>query len=144
MESSDEERPVQAVREVQGAATATVRPMTAGEFENWTVNEVESYAVDIAEASGIDLAEARRQSAEQTAGLLPEGLATPGVHLLRVLDPAGVPAGMLWIGAHPRRPEAGWIYDIVIDEERRGEGLGRAAMLALRKSRARSSGQRSD
>lgn len=104
--------------------------MTVDEYEDWTVKEVESYAVDIAESSGIGLAEARQQSSEQTAGLLPDGLATPGVHLLRVLDPVGVPAGILWIGRHPRRPNAGWVYDIVIDEQRRGEGLGRAAMFA--------------
>lgn len=104
--------------------------MTSDEYQAWTASEVESYAQELIEASGLDLAEARRQSAEQTTALLPKGLQTEGVHLLRVLDTDGQPVGMLWVGAHPRRPKAGWVYDIVIDESRRGEGFGRAAMLA--------------
>jgi GNAT superfamily N-acetyltransferase len=104
--------------------------MTQAEFETWQEHEVEAYAVDIAEASGVPLGEARRRSAEQTAELLPDGLRTAGVHLLRILDAEGRPVGVLWVAPHPRRPAAGWVYDIEIDEERRGQGFGRAAMLA--------------
>ncbi|MDH2445157.1 GNAT family N-acetyltransferase [Amnibacterium sp. CER49] len=110
--------------------SAQVRPMTQVEFEMWQEHEVEAYAVDIAEASGVPLDEARRRSATQTAELLPDGLRTAGAHLLRILDAEGGPVGVLWVGPHPRRPAAGWVYDIEIDEERRGQGFGRAAMLA--------------
>jgi GNAT superfamily N-acetyltransferase len=52
------------------------------------------------------------------------------VHLLRILDADGRPVGVLWVAPHPRRPAAGWVYDIEVDEDRRGQGFGRAAMLA--------------
>lgn len=104
--------------------------MTSEEYEAWTTSEVESYAKELVEVSGIDIAEARRRSAEEIGALLPQGLETEGMHLLRVLDSSGQPVGMLWLGAHPRRPGAGWVYDLVIDEARRGSGHGRAAMLA--------------
>lgn len=120
-------------------APAPVRPMTPEEFEAWTVAEVESYARELVEASGIELGEARRRSAEETAALLPQGLETEGAQLLRVLDASGRPVGMLWLGAHPRRPGAGWVYDLVIDEAQRGSGHGRAAMLAA-EERARVQG----
>ncbi len=52
--------------------------------------------------------------------------------MLDVLDHAGAPVGYLWIGpADWRRRRAGawWVWDVLVDEGRRGEGLGRATML---------------
>ena len=73
---------------------------------------------------------ARARSAEQHAEFLPQEQATPGMHLLRVLDGDGRPAGVLWVGPHPRKDGAGFVYDVAIDEGRRGEGLGRGAVRA--------------
>jgi GNAT superfamily N-acetyltransferase len=78
----------------------------------------------------LDAESALRRAEEQHREFLPEGLATPHTHLLRVLDAAGVAVGVLWIGPHPRKEGAGWVYDVEIEEHRRGEGLGRAAMVA--------------
>jgi ribosomal protein S18 acetylase RimI-like enzyme len=111
-------------------AAAQVRPMTQDEFEAWEVAEVAAYAADLARSTGADPQEALRLAADQHDDLLPDGLATDGMHLLRVLDADGEPVGVLWVGPHPRRSDAGWVYDVHIDEPRRGEGLGRAAMLA--------------
>lgn len=104
--------------------------MTEAEYASWTEHEVEQYAQEMAESSGGSLEEARRTSREQTLQFLPDGLRTRDAFLLRVLDDAGAPVGVLWVGSHPRRSDAGWVYDIEIDEARRGEGLGRRAMLA--------------
>jgi len=52
------------------------------------------------------------------------------MHLLRVLDDRGEPVGVLWVGPHPRKAGAGWVWDVEIDEAHRGRGHGRAAMLA--------------
>lgn len=104
--------------------------MTDEEYDSWTEHEIEQYALELAESSGSSLEEARRTSREQTLGFLPDGLRTPGAFVLRVLDDEGAPVGVLWVGPHPRRSDAGWVYDIEIEEARRGEGLGRRAMLA--------------
>lgn len=107
-----------------------MRGMTAEEYDAWFAAAVESYAAETADAGTVASDDARRRAAEQTRGFLPDGLATPRMHLLRVLDDDGEAVGVLWIGPHPRRADAGWVYDVEIAEDRRGEGLGRAAMLA--------------
>lgn len=109
---------------------AAVRPMTPEEYDAWIVDEIAEYAADLAEASGSTLGEAHLRAEQQTRELLPDGPATAGAYLLRVLDATGDPVGVLWLGPHPQRRDAGWVYEIRIDERRRGEGLGRAAMLA--------------
>jgi ribosomal protein S18 acetylase RimI-like enzyme len=45
-------------------------------------------------------------------------------------DGGGASVGTLWIGPHAERSDAAYIYDTHVDESRRGEGLGRTAMLA--------------
>jgi ribosomal protein S18 acetylase RimI-like enzyme len=54
----------------------------------------------------------------------------PGHAVFDVLDDAGVTAGYLWIGPDTS-DDAGawWIGDILIDVDKRGRGLGRAAMI---------------
>lgn len=113
---------------VMGAAA--VRPMMATEYDEWVVDEIASYAADLAQTSGSTLEEAHLRAEQQTRELLPDGVDTVGHHLFRVLDGIGAPVGVLWVGPHPQRRGAGWVYEIEIDESRRGEGLGRAAMLA--------------
>jgi ribosomal protein S18 acetylase RimI-like enzyme len=109
---------------------AAVRPMTPEEYDAWIVGEIAAYAADLAQASGSTLEEAHLRAEQQTRELLPDGPATAGAYLLRVLDAAGEPVGVLWLGPHPQRRGAGWVYEVQIDEARRGEGLGRAAMVA--------------
>jgi GNAT superfamily N-acetyltransferase len=109
---------------------AAVRPMTVQEYDDWLVGQLEAYAADLAESSGSTLEEAQLRAEQQLRDLLPLGVATPGHHLLRVLDESGSPVGVLWVGPHPQRRGAGWVYDVEIEEARRGEGLGRGAMLA--------------
>jgi len=109
---------------------AAVRPMTPEEYDAWIVGEIAAYAGDLAQASGSTLEEAHLRAEQQTRELLPDGPATEGAYLLRVLDDAGEPVGVLWLGPHPQRRGAGWVYEVQIDEMRRGEGLGRAAMVA--------------
>ena len=49
---------------------------------------------------------------------------------MRVLDQGGSDVGVLWIGPHPTRDGAAFVYDVEIDAAWRGQGLGRAAMQA--------------
>lgn len=104
--------------------------MTAEEYDDWVVGELETYAADLAQAMASTLEEAHLRAEQQMREALPNGVDTVDHHLLRVLDDTGAPVGVLWVGPHPHRRGAGWVYEIEIDEGRRGEGLGRAAMLA--------------
>lgn len=104
--------------------------MTLDEYDDWIVVETETYAADLARSTGETLEEARDRAELQLRRFLPQGSLTEGVFLMRVLDGVGEAVGTLWVGPHPERAGAGWVYDVEIDEHRRGEGLGRVAMLA--------------
>jgi ribosomal protein S18 acetylase RimI-like enzyme len=107
-----------------------LRPMSAERFATWRQGSIPSFAEELAQAASLPLAVAQERAESQFAEMLPDGVATAGMHFMVVLDGAGVEVGILWTGPHPLRANAGYIYDIEIVEHRRGEGLGRAALLA--------------
>jgi ribosomal protein S18 acetylase RimI-like enzyme len=104
--------------------------MTEAEYDAWYEREIEGYAQDIARASGRPIEAARERARHQHAEFLPDGLATPGTWIMTVRTDDDEVVGTIWLGPHPHRGDAAFVYDIEIDESRRGEGLGRAAMLA--------------
>lgn len=104
--------------------------MTPAEYDGWREAQLVSYAQELADSGTLAPDAARRRAAEQHAEFLPAGRETPRMHLLRVLDAEGAPIGVLWVGPHPRKDGAGFVYDVQVDEPRRGEGHGRRAMLA--------------
>jgi ribosomal protein S18 acetylase RimI-like enzyme len=104
--------------------------MTQDEYDDWRGVSLAAYVAEMVESGALPLEAARARAEEQQLQLLPRGLGTPRTHLLRVLDASGEPAGVLWIGPSPQRPDAGFVYEVSIDEDRRGQGLGRGAMVA--------------
>jgi ribosomal protein S18 acetylase RimI-like enzyme len=113
-----------------GGPPVTVRPMTQQEYDGWRAGVIESYAQDLAASSGVPLQVARADATAQFPRLLPDGLATPGNWLLRVLDTHGEDVGALWLGPSTDRAGMVHVFDIEILPEHQGRGLGRAAMLA--------------
>src|SRR6476659_5298059 len=105
-------------REPRPVHDTLLRPMTDDEFTPWREHSLHEYATERAAAHGRSyedvLPEAKRQEQKE----LPEGRATKGHHFLRVLED-GEPVGWLWIGPHPDKQGAAWIYDIEIEEEMR-------------------------
>ena len=94
-------------------------------------------------ASGSMPPEAAREKARRdTARSFSAGLATPGQLVFRVL--AGEqPVGWLWLAVPgPDDPAMAWVYNIEVDEARRGRGYGRQAML-LAEDEARARGMTS-
>ena len=108
----------------------TLRSMSVAEFEAWRETSIESYANDVAQATGRDPALVVAQAADQFRELLPDGLDTQRTWIMRVLDSGGSDVGFLWIGPHPDGADKAYVYDIAIDENQRGRGLGRATMIA--------------
>jgi ribosomal protein S18 acetylase RimI-like enzyme len=104
--------------------------MSKSEFDGWHAKSVESFAQDLARAVDRPLDAARSRAAQQFAEWLPDGLDTPGTWLMTIRDGDDAVVGHLWVGPHPDRAGAAFVYDIEIDEGHRGHGLGRAAMLA--------------
>ncbi len=107
-----------------------LRPMTAEEYSAYHEHSIRGFADQLAELGGQRDAEAARQESErQMLMLLPDGLATPGQHLL-VAESEGVAVGVVWVGPRQDRDDLWWVWDLEIDEAYRAQGLGRAAMLA--------------
>ena len=72
------------------------------------------------------------------ARLPPDGVGTRGQLVLAAQDGDGVRVGSLWIALDgPDHNGDAWIYEIVIDPERRGQGLGRALLAAAEREVAR-------
>ncbi|MGA2210063.1 MAG: GNAT family N-acetyltransferase [Acidimicrobiales bacterium] len=108
--------------------TTHLRPMEDEELQAWMKDQREHYIEDRI-GTGEQPEEAERIATEQYAMLFPEGKPAPGHFLSRVVD-GDEPVGWLWIGPRtPARPDAYWVWDVVIEEAHRGRGYGRAAML---------------
>lgn len=91
---------------------------------------MEAYATDVSTATGTPLDLALTQASEQLPRLLPDGRNTADTWVLIIEDAGGDRVGTIWIGPHPDNENSAYVWDINIDEGRRGKGFGRAAMLA--------------
>ena len=122
--------------------TVTLRPVPPERMSAWIRRSADEYARDLVLA-GRSEEEARRVADEGMAESFADGTPAPGHAVLDVVDDTGVPVGYLWIGpAAGEDPGAWWVWDVVVDEDRRGQGLGRATML-LAEEYAASHGARS-
>lgn len=104
--------------------------MTADEYDDWLPGAVTSYANEHVRAGSMPADQAQQLAKKQFVDLLPDGLSTSAHHLLTPeLD--GTVVGLLWlhIPVDADHPTA-FIYDVEVDEEMRGRGLGRAVMIA--------------
>jgi ribosomal protein S18 acetylase RimI-like enzyme len=108
--------------------TAVVRSMTPDEYVVWQPRHEREYAENMIDFGGVDPEAARVKAKQDFERLLAEGLDTAG-HSFYIVDDDGAPAGSLWVAE--RDDEQGtflFVYDVNVDEARRGRGLGRAAM----------------
>jgi ribosomal protein S18 acetylase RimI-like enzyme len=108
----------------------TLQPMAADRFVEWREQEILEYARDKVEAGVWPEDGAMAASAAEIASLLPDGLQTEG-HDLFVGVSEGAEVGQVWLFTDPEaRVRETFIYEISIDEQHRGRGLGRALLAA--------------
>lgn len=112
--------------------------MEAGRLERWLAAGREQYVVDRIDA-GESRTEAETNAEASYESTFPGGRPTPSQRIFDVVD-RGVVVGVLWIAPrNDAEPTHWWIWDIEIDDEFRGRGLGRATML-LAEEQARAEG----
>ena len=111
-------------------ASVTLVPMSPERFVTWRAYSVASYAEENVKSGRWTEDEALTRSQADFEALLPDGADTAGHYLWSVVDTAGEEAGILWV-ATDRRPGYAFIYDIEMNPDRRGQGLGTATLLAL-------------
>jgi ribosomal protein S18 acetylase RimI-like enzyme len=110
-------------------------PFDAPDLARWLVDTRADY-VEARMGGGDSVQEAEASADRTLSELLPGGSPGPGQLIGRVLS-RKEPVGVLWIGPAGTDPERWWVWDIVIDRDRRGQGLGReTTLLAERLARA--------
>jgi ribosomal protein S18 acetylase RimI-like enzyme len=105
-----------------------LRPLADEEFAGFRERAVPSYTEELVRARGLDRTAALRY-AEETFPASLAAVAEGGEWMFRAVHDA-VDVGWLWLGSPPMGGTGLYVYDIEVDEEHRGEGLGRAIMLA--------------
>jgi ribosomal protein S18 acetylase RimI-like enzyme len=106
-------------------------PMTESEFEAYLEKTVPEYAADKMRAGDWSEEEALELSRKSYQLLLPQGVKTGNNYLFRIqIEETGEKIGILWMKHEAPRPH-GFIFDIVLDEAKRGKGYGKQAMLAI-------------
>jgi ribosomal protein S18 acetylase RimI-like enzyme len=113
-----------------------VRLMTDGEFDAWQTRAAEEFAAEQVAVGRWERDGAVNRALEFNAELLPLGMCTPRMLFLCGIDAAGEVIGWAWVALdHPRgAPRTAFLYDIEVDELRRGAGLGRALLGAVEES----------
>ena len=118
-----------------------LRPMTTDELPGYIARLETEYAAELYRSTGISFEAAQQESRQSTLDSFPDGKIGPHEQIWVAEDAAGVRVGVLWL-AHrePGTPkEHAWIYDIEVDEDRRGEGWGRK-LLQLAEAKTRELG----
>jgi ribosomal protein S18 acetylase RimI-like enzyme len=109
--------------------SAELRPLDPARLPTWIERSRDEYARDLV-AAGKSPEVAAREAAEGMAESFPNDRPIPGHSVFDVVDASGTAVGYLWIGPDTSGDEASWwIWDVLVDAEHRGRGLGRQAML---------------
>lgn len=108
----------------------SLREIPLERFGAWRDKHLAAAQANFEDRLGLAPADARRRAEAEVNGALPDGFDTNGMHIMELVDSEGVEVGSMWVGPHPRRPDALYVYDIEIAPEHRGRGLGRSAMEA--------------
>ena len=113
--------------------------MNEDEFLAFGERSRRDYAIELVASDALAPEAAAERTAEEFARLLPDGLASPGMHLWTALiggtagdDDAEQPVGHGWLELrHTPSGVSAWVFDVHLDEDRRGQGFGRQMMEAL-------------
>lgn len=115
----------------RAGGSVTLRPMREDELPAYRDALEADYARDMVENGGFPVDVAKAKAARDVPGLLSAGVATRGVEVL-VVEEGGESVGKVILGEREREGDRyGFVYDIVIEPERRERGLGRAALELL-------------
>jgi len=108
-------------------ATITFEPFPSAQLAAWLKTMLVRY-IDERVLAGESVDEAQQNANASKERLYPNGSPAPG-HQIGRLRSQGQAVGALWIGPTANDPDQWWVWEIVIDEEFRGRGFGRQAML---------------
>lgn len=104
--------------------------MTEAEYVIWRAKSEANYRDEIVK-NGSTLAEAQKKADEDFGRLLSEGLLSKDQYIFSIKE-NNLWVGTLWPGVRGASDNRkAYIYDIVLNEETRGKGIGKKAMILL-------------
>ncbi|GAA0479888.1 GNAT family N-acetyltransferase [Salinibacillus aidingensis] len=106
-------------------------PMTEDVYSDYIEKSIKQFAEESVRAGNLDKSQALEKAQDQFTKLLPDGLNTENHQLLSIFHDNNH-IGMLWL--HIKWTNLGkeaFIYDFFIDEQFRGNGMGKMSMSAL-------------
>lgn len=112
----------------RGEKTVKLQPLQQDDFEHFVEREIHEYANDHVRNGNWAADDALEKARKEFQSLLPEGLHTKGQYLWSSVDQNNNKVGVLWV---PIKDRKAFINDFVVDEEYRGRGFGKQALLAM-------------
>jgi len=107
---------------------AHLRPLRDDEFDAWAAASKAGYAASIEHDGGFPHEVAQRKAETDAAQLLPDGRVPDG-HAVYMIEDEGEVVGHLWVAEREADDQRVlYVYDVSVDEDARGRGLGRLAM----------------
>ncbi len=107
-------------------------PMVQHRFDSFIDETIVRYAEELREAGYAEGEAALRKSRNDTLGLLPKGIDTPGHHFYVITDEqTRDDVGNLWIRFEEEPRRSVFIFSLFLEERYRGKGYGKAAMMRL-------------
>ena len=107
-------------------------PISQPDYDNFLRDSIRDFAADMVQSGNWHAEEALERSRKEHEKFLPDGLATKDHFLYTILDEERTKLGILWVqvkmGVHHREA---FIFDFVIEEQFRGKGFGKQALIAL-------------
>ena len=110
-----------------------LRPLRDDELGRYLEVLREAYLREIVVSGTMVRVDAEKKVEADIAAQLPDGIRTTDTYVYAVEDDTGKAVGYLWWAKRPDqvgKPMA-FVYDVWINEDARGRGFGRAAMVAL-------------
>jgi ribosomal protein S18 acetylase RimI-like enzyme len=107
-----------------------LEPATADEIEAWLPRVAAEYAADIAASGSLPPEYARQKAQGEIRAQLAPGPARASQLFFRLID-GEQPVGWLWLAVPVpgSDPAMAWVNYVQVDEEYRGRGYGKRAML---------------
>jgi ribosomal protein S18 acetylase RimI-like enzyme len=109
-------------------AMVNLEPIQQQDFERFLERGIREYAEDHVRNGNWPSEGALERSRKVFESLLPEGIHSKDQHLYSIMDDRGNNIGVLWVQVQDQKA---FIYDFIIDEEFRGKGHGKQALIAL-------------
>ncbi|HEV2125268.1 MAG TPA: GNAT family N-acetyltransferase, partial [Chloroflexota bacterium] len=112
----------------------TLEPLNDAEYADFAQRQVIEHARQQVNAGEWAEAEALDRARQSLRDLLEDSLRARGHLFFKGVNPAGQRIGWLWVGPTPSflaQENARWLSQITIDEPVRGQGYGRALLVAL-------------